>query len=384
MKFLGLIFRNMTHSTRRTVLTVLSIVIALFLFCTLRTVITALNATVEIADDTRLIVRRSTSLVFPLPRSYRDRIAGVEGVTGVSWGNWFGGQYQDPRNFFAKFGVDVDTYFDMYSELLVPADQMAAFKADRSGCLVGSTLARTYNFKIGDVIPIVGDIYPYPDGNEWRFTVRGIYDAREPDVDKNTMYFNWDYLNQTMGDPGIVGFYIVKLASARDAAAVSERIDGLFANSPYETKTETEAAFQAGFLSMMGNIGFLVSVIGAAIVFAITLVTFNTMMMAARERTKEIAVMKTVGFTDAAVLGLVVGEATLISLIGGALGIGLATLIWWGMQSNLAGFVPSFVVKPSTIGWGLVISLGMGILSGVIPAIQAARLPIARAFREGA
>jgi putative ABC transport system permease protein len=382
MKFLGLVFRNMTHSLRRTILTIASIFIALFLFTTLRTVITAFNSAVDVADDTRLIVRRSTSLVFPLPLAYRDRIAGVDGVTGVSWANWFGGMYQEPQNFFAKFGVDVNTYFDMYPELQVPADQMAAFKADRAGTIVGSGLARTYGFKIGDTIPIVGDIYPYPDGNEWRFTVRGIYDSDQADVDKNTMYFNWDYLNQTMGDPGIVGIYIVKLASASQGAAVSERIDAMFANSPYETKTETEAAFQASFVGMMGNIGFLISVIGAAIVFAIALVTFNTMMMAARERTKEIAVMKTVGFTDMAVLGLIVAEATIISLIGGAAGIGFATGLYAALKTNLGGFVPSFTVKPATILFGLGLSLAMGVLSGLIPAIQAARLPIARALRE--
>ncbi|HEX7879271.1 MAG TPA: FtsX-like permease family protein [Candidatus Eisenbacteria bacterium] len=383
MKFLGLIFRNMTHSRRRTILTILSIAVALFLFATLRTVLTAFNAAIEVADDTRLIVRRSTSLVFPLPVAYRDRIAGVNGVTAVSWGNWFGGIYQDPQKFFAKFGVDVDTYFDMYPELLLPPEQLAAFKADRTGCVVGSGLAKKYGFKVGDTLPIVGTIYPYPDGNEWRFTVRGIYTPETPDVDDLSMYFNWDYLNQTMGDPGIVGFYIVKLADSGQTAVVGDRIDGLFANSPYETKTETEAAFQAGFLSMIGNIGFLVSIIGAAIVFAIALVTFNTMMMAARERTKEIAVMKTLGFSDGSILGLIVAEATFISLIGGALGIGLATFLYWATGFDLMGFVPSFLVKPATIGYGLLLSLGMGVLSGLIPALQAARMPISRALREG-
>ena len=382
MKFVGLILRNMTHSLRRTLLTIASIAVALFLFSTLRTVITAFNAAVEVADETRLIVRRSTSLVFPLPLAYRDRIAAVEGVSGVSWANWFGGEYQEPKNFFAKFAVDVDTYFDLYPELLIPPDQMAAFKADQTGCLVGSALAKKYGFKIGDTIPIVGDIYPYPDGNEWRFVVRGIYEPETPDVDANTLYFNWDYLNQTMGDRGIVGIYIVKLASASQTAAVCQRLDATFANSSYETKTETEAAFQASFVGMMGNIGFLVSVIGAAIVFAIALVTFNTMMMAARERTKEIAVMKTLGFTDGAVLGLIVAEATLISLIGGVLGIGLATAAYNLTGFNLGGFVPSFMVKPSTVLLGLALSLAMGILSGLIPAIQAARMPIAQALRE--
>lgn len=380
MKFAGLVFRNMLHSKRRTILTVLSIMVALFLFATLRTVVTAFNAAVATADDTRLIVRRSTSLVFPLPMAYYDRLTRVDGVEGVSWANWFGGIYQEPKNFFAKFAVDVNSYFDLYPEIVVPPDQMAAFKAERTACIVGSGLAKKYGFKVGDTIPIVGDIYPHPDG-EWRFVVRGIYTPGKDDVDANTMYFHWDYLNQTIGDAGMVGIYVLKLTDPGLTAAVAQRVDALFANSNAETKTETEAAFQLGFVSMLGNIGLLVAIIGSAVVFAIVLVTFNTMMMAARERTKEIAVMKTLGYPDGLIFGLLVAESTLISLLGGALGLTIAAVTYAATNFTAGGLVPSFTVKPQTMLLGFGLSLVMGISSGVVPAIQASRLKIAEALR---
>jgi putative ABC transport system permease protein len=381
MKFLGLVIRNLFHSRRRTIFTILSITIALFLFTTLQTVITAFNSAVEFADAARLIVRRSTSLVFPLPLAYRERIAAVDGVTGITWANWFGGVYQDPKQFFAKFAVDSKTYFDIYPEIEVPADQMKAYQSERTATIVGEGLAKKYGWKIGDTIPITGTIYPHPDG-EWRFIVRGIYHPRSSDVDANTMYFHWDYLNQTFQEAGIVGIYIIRLASPDLSARVASDIDAAFANSPAETKTETEEAFQASFISMMGNIAFLVNAIGAAVVFAILLVTFNTMMMAARERTGEIAIMKALGYGDGLILVLVIGEALLISLTGGLLG----TLGAWGfftlIKFNAGGMVPSFIVKPTTIVFGILLSITMGILSGIVPAVQASRLRIAQAFRE--
>jgi putative ABC transport system permease protein len=384
MKFLVLVLRNMVRSKRRTFFTVGSILVALFLFATLRTVVTAFNSAVEVADDTRLVVRRSTSLVFPMPLSYRDRIAQVEGVSGVTYANWFGGEYQEPQNFFAKFAVDADTYFEIHPEYLMPPDQLAAFKGERTACIVGSGLAQKFGFKIGDTIPILGTIFPHPDGGEWRFVVRGIYEPETAGVDPNTMFFRWDYLNETIGDAGMVGFYVVKLDDPSRTVSVIGTIDEKFANSSYETKTETEAAFQAGFVSMMGNIGFLVTVIGSAVVFAIVLVTFNTMMMAARERTRELATMKALGFTDATILGLIMAEATLLSLAGGVLGLLLAVGVSPVIGAQLSGFVPSFVVKPSTVGWGLLLSLGMGLFSGLVPAIQASRLSIAGALRQHA
>lgn len=378
MKFLRLIYRNLFHSRRRTILTVASITVALFLFATLRSIITAFDASVKVADAARLITRSSIAIVFPLPISYKEKIAQVPGVEMVTWGNWFGGQYKNEPYAFAQFAVDKDNYFKMYSELVVPPDQMAAFQAERTACIVGEGLAKKFNIKLGDVIPITGTIYP----GQWEFPVRGIYKPAKPDVDGNTMYFRFDYLDQKMGGGVDAGFYVSKLASASQAATIGVAIDEKFANSADETRSETEAAFQMGFISMLGNISFLVGIIGAAVIFAILLVTFNTMMMAARERTSEIAVMKTLGYPDNLILFIVIGEAILISVVGGFLGTFGAWALFAAVPSNLGGFVSNMRVMPSTFGLGIGLSIAMGVLSGLVPAIQASRLKIVEAFRQ--
>ena len=380
MRYLRLVLANLMRSKRRTFLTVSSIAIALFLFCTLRTVITSFEASVRASEATRLVVRHGASLVFPLPLSYRDRLSQVTGVTGVSYGNWFGGVYQDPKNNFAQFAMDVPTMFDLFPDTVVPPDQLAAFKAERTSCLIGAGLAKKFGWKIGDTVPILGTIYP----GEWRFTVRGIYRGKTKDVDENTLFFHWDYLNESLpeGRKNYVGIYWIRIASPSMAAAVSERVDDMFRNSAQPTKTETEKAFQAGFISMIGNVQLLLAIIGSAIVFAIMLVTVNTMMMAARERTTEIAVLKTLGFSDGLILRLVGGEALLVSLVGGVLGCGLAALIFHQLDFTGGGFFPNFRVLPETVVAGLLLALLLGLLSGLVPALSAARLRIANALRK--
>jgi len=380
VRFFSLIVANLMRSKRRTFLTVSSIAIALFLFCTLRTVITSFEASLRASEATRLVVRHGASLVFPLPLSYEDRLARVPGVTGVTYGNWFGGVYQDPKNQFAQFAMDVSTMFDLFPDTVLPEDQKRAFLAERTACIVGRGLAKKFGWKIGDTVPILGTIYP----GEWRFAVRGIYEGRTKDVDENTLFFHWDYLNESLpqGRKDYVGIYWLRIASPSMAAAVSGRVDDMFRNSSQPTKTETEKAFQAGFISMIGNVQLLMTILGSAIVFAIMLVTINTMMMAARERTTEIAVLKTLGFSDGLILRLVGGEALLVSLIGGALGCGLAALIFHEMDFTGGGFFPNFRVLPGTILAGLLLAVLMGVLSGAWPAVSAARLRIANALRR--
>jgi len=380
VRFFGLIVANLMRSKRRTFLTVFSIAIALFLFCTLRTVITSFEASLRASEATRLVVRHGASLVFPLPLSYEDRLARVPGVTGVTYGNWFGGVYQDPKNQFAQFAMDVSTMFDLFPDTVIPEDQKKAFLAERTSCIIGRGLAKKFGWKIGDTVPILGTIYP----GDWRFVVRGIYAGRTKDVDENTLFFHWDYLNESLpqGRKDYVGIYWLRIASPSSAAAVSERVDDMFRNSAQPTKTETEKAFQAGFISMIGNVQLLLTILGSAIVFAIMLVTINTMMMAARERTTEIAVLKTLGFSDGLILRLVGGEALLVSLIGGALGCGLAALIFHELDFTGGGFFPNFRVLPGTILAGLLLAALMGVLSGVAPAVSAARLRIATALRK--
>ena len=380
MKYLGYIGAHLWRYKRRTFLTVSSIAVALFLFCTLRTVMTSFDAALRASADTRLVVRHAASLVFPLPLSYRERLMQVEGVSGVSYGNWFGGIYQDPKNQIAQFAVDVPTFLKLFPEIDIPADQAAAWQSERTSCIVGATLAAKYGFKIGSTIPIQGTIYP----GEYRFAVRGIYKGKTADIDENTLYFHWDYLNESM--PATrkdwVGIYWIEIPSGDVAAGVSARIDDLYANSAQPTKTETEKAFQASFLSMMGNVSLLLTILGSAILFAILLVTINTMMMAARERTTEIAVLKTLGYDDGLVLRLVAAEAILISLAGGLLGCGAAWVIFQRVDFTAGGMFPNFTVLPATVGLGLVLALAMGLVSGLVPAIQAGRLRIATALRK--
>ena len=380
MKFLWLVFAHLLRSKRRTFLTVSSIAIALFLFCALRTVMTSLDAGIRASDDTRLVVRHAASLVFPLPLAYRDRLLQIPGVTRVGYGNWFGGYYQDPKNNFTQFAVDVESFFDLYPEVLLPAAERSAFEAERTACIAGQALVDKYGWKIGDVIPITGTIFP----GTWPLTLRGIYKAATPDADENAIFFNWEFVNESIpeGRRDFVGIYWIKIASASDAPAVSARVDALYENSARPTKTETEKAFNAGFISMMGNVSLLLTILGSAIVFAIMLVTINTMMMAARERTTEIAILKTIGFSDGLVLGLTAAESMLVSLAGGLLGCGVAAVLFRRLDFTAGGMIPNFRMLPETFLMGVGLAVVMGILSGAAPAFLAARLQIAGALRK--
>ena len=380
MKYLAYITAHLWRHKRRTFLTVSSIAIALFLFCTLRTVMTSFDAALRASAETRLVVRHAASLVFPLPLAYKQRLEQMEGVTAVSYGNWFGGIYKDPKNQFTQFAVDAPTFLSIFPEVDVPPDQAEAWRAERTSCLVGATLATKYGWKIGDVVPITGTIYP----GEYHFTIKGIYKGKTADVDENGLYFHWDYLNETM--PPVrkdwVGIYWLEIPKGDLAPSVSKRVDDLYANSSQPTKTETEKAFQASFISMMGNVSLLLTILGSAILFAILLVTINTMMMAARERTTEIAVLKTLGYTDGLVLRLVGAEAILVSLFGGAIGCLAAWAVFQRADFTAGGMFPNFTVRPETVGFGLVMALVMGLMSGLVPALQAGRLRIANALRK--
>ena len=284
-------------------------------------------------------------------------------IESVGYGNWFGGFYQDPKNQFAQFAVDVPTFFQIYPEVLLPADQRAAFERERTACIIGRDLAKKYGWKLGDVVPITGTIYP----GDWRLTVRGIYAGKTEDIDENTIFFNWDYLNEAMpeGRKNWVGIYWLKIKSASQAPGVSDRVDAMFENSPQPTKTETEKAFQAGFISMMGNVSMLLAILGSAIVFAIVLVTVNTMMMAARSEPRNRG-LKTLGFTN----GLICvgrGGALILSVVGGLLGA-----VWHRLFRNVdfTRAASSRIPRPSgEVGYGM-LSRGDGPLSGVVPAIR--------------
>ncbi|MBM3321711.1 MAG: ABC transporter permease [Candidatus Eisenbacteria bacterium] len=378
MRFFPFILRNALRSKRRTILTVLSIVVSMFLYCTIRTVITSFDASLETADAARLITRRSTSLTFFLPLSYKDRLAQIPGVSAVAYGVWFGGIYIDERNFFAQYAIDADEYVPMYSEYLITPEEREAFRRERTACIIGEKLVEKYGFKTGDAITLRGTIFP---GN-WDLTVRGIARPRTKNLDTNFLLMRWDLVNERMGRFNQVGWYVVKLSDPARAGEVARTIDRAFANSPAETKTETEKAFQLGFLSMLGNIRAVVFAIGSAIVIAILLVSMNTMMMAARERTREVAVLKALGFTDRTVLGMILAESLLISLTGGVLGAGIARVVYDASGFTAGGFFPSFFVTGGTIARALGIAAAMGLLSGAIPAADAFRLRVVDALRH--
>jgi putative ABC transport system permease protein len=378
MRFVGLVWANLARKKLRTTLTIGSFAVALFLFGLLVTIRGAFSGGADVAGVDRLTVINKTSLIMPLPYSYRDRLLQASGVAAVTFATWFGGVYQDERNFFPQFAVDRDTWFKVYSEYVVPKEQLANLMRDRQGCLVGRSLAKRFGWKVGDRIPLRGTIWT----GTWEFNLDGVYEGNRPDVDTGQMLFRYDYLEeQRRFGKGTVGWYVVKLTNPDDAVRVSEAIDGGFANSPYETLTQTEKAFAASFAKQMGNIGLLVLTIGAVVFFTLLLVTGNTMAIAVRERTAEFAVLKTVGFSNPDILGLVLGEAVLIAGLGGVLGLAFAKLFTLGGDPT-RGMLASFYLPWSSVGLGFGLALAVGAAAGALPAVSAMRLEVVDALRR--
>ncbi len=378
MKFLPFVLRNLLRKKTRTLLTIGSIAVALFLFGLLVTIETALNAGVDVAGADRLIVRNRTSLIMPLPLSYQERIRQIEHVSEATYATWFGGIYQDERNFFAQFAIDTDTYREVYPEFLIPGDQWQAFLADREGAVVGRTTADRFDFEVGDRIPIQGTIWP----GTWEFNIRAIYEGARQGDDESMFWFHWKYLEERrpFGE-GTVGWYTVQVDDPDHAVGVAEAVDARFANSPYETSTETEQAFAAGFAKQIGNIRLLILSIGAVVLFTLLLVTGNTMAMTVRERVPELGVLKTLGFGDVAVLLLVLTESLILALVGGALGLGLAKL--FTMRGDpTGGMLPVFYLSPGEMATGFAIAAVVGLAAGTIPALSAMRLRIVDALRR--
>jgi putative ABC transport system permease protein len=383
MRVLKLVFKNSLRHKLRTSLTVVGIAIAVTAFGLLRTVVTAWNGGVESSAANRLIVRQAVSFIFTLPFAYRDRITKVPGVETVSYQNWFGGVYIDRNQFFARIAVDPATLSDVYPEYVIPPDQYEQFKNERNACIIGRDIAERYHLKIGDIMPIEGDIYP----GHWEFVVRAIYQPRDKTVDASQMLFQWDYLNERMkqdspGRANQVGWYIVKIADPSKAAEVSEQIDALFKNSDAETKTETERAFQQGFIAASSSIISAMNFISFVIIGIIMLVLGNTMIMSARERTREYAVFKTLGFSGGHLIGLIAGESFLISFIGGALGLALTLPIVQMFQAFIPkGWFPVFNVEPITIILAGLSALVVGIAASLFPIQRALRTKIVDGLR---
>jgi len=382
MRFSRLIWVNLVRKKIRLLLTLGSFAVALFLFAFLAVVRAAFGRGADVASASRLVTINRVSIIQPIPLSYRDKILRIPGVTSVTHDNWFGGVYQDEKNFFPQFAIDPENQRQVYSELIVPDDQWKAFLKDRQGAIVGARTAKRFGWKIGDRIPIKTTIYG--GGGAWEFVIDGIYHGQRPQDDETQFWFQWDYFEERVpqGFKGLAGWYTVKLDSPDDALRVVKAIDAEFANSPYETKTETESAFAASWVKQFGNIELLILTIGSVVFFTLLLVTGNTMAISVRERTGELAVLKAIGFKDGSILSFVLAESLAIALCGGLLGLGFAMLAIPALGAALNGMLPQLVLSKSILGAGIGFALLVGACSGVLPGIGAMRLRVVDAFRR--
>jgi len=382
MKLLKIIFKNTLRHKLRTGLTILGIAVAVLAFCLLRTVIHAWYAGVEASAANRLITRNAISLIFPLPLSYLAKIKQISGVTGVTYANWFGGIYIDEKHFFPQFAIDSKSFFDLYPELVIPENQKNTFMRERKACIVGQKLVNKYGWKIGEVIPLRGVIFP---GN-WEFVLRGVYHGNQKSVDETQFFFHWDYLNEQVKlvSPlrnNQVGWYAIRLADPFKAAETAQIIDQTFKNSLAETLTETEKAFQLGFIAMTEAIVISIKVISIVVIIIIMIVLANTMAMTARERVAEYAVLKTLGFGGGTIFLLITGESILIALAGGILGVGLTFPVVGLVARPLEMFFPVFMIYPLTLWMALGTSLAVGLMAALFPVYRAIHIRIADGLR---
>jgi len=383
MKILKLVFKNAFRHKLRTFLTIFGIAIAVIAFGLLRTVVTAWYVGVEGSQADRLVTRHAVSFIFPLPYSYLDKINNVEGVKEVTFLNWFGGIYIDKNNFFARFAADAETILEVYPEWSLTEKEKEDFKKERNACIVGVEIAKTYGFKIGDVITLEGDIYP----GRWDFVVRGIYEPKYETTDATAMVFHWDFINERMKEESPerandIGWFAIRIDNPDDAAKVSSQVDALFENSTAETKTETERAFQQGFIAASSAIIEGMNAISFIIVGIIMLVLGNTMIMAARERTREYAVFKTLGFSGSHLVGLIMGESLVISALGGGLGLALTYPIVAFFESVIPkGWFPIFQIEPITLILAISAIIIIGLASSIFPIQRALSTKIVDGFR---
>jgi putative ABC transport system permease protein len=381
------------RSLLRTLLTAGSVAVALFLYCSLRTVITSIDRTVTQGNSSRLIVQSAVSLFAHLPISMQGKLEPVAGVKGVTHWTWFGGLYIDERNFFARFMVDVPTMRRTYGDLSPKPDMKLVegsweeFEKDRTGCIVGRALFDRFRdaegkslFAVGDVVPVLGDIYP----GDYRFTVRGIYESVNPNFDQQTMFFHWGYVDEVAGRPGEVSTFTLLLDDPDRAPEVAQTVDDMFRSSATRTQTLTEQAFNMQFKGMWGNIPVFLSFIGGAVLFAAFMVTLNTLLLNGRERITEVGVLKTLGFPGASIGAMNLVEALGLCGLGGAFGTGVALFLFNASPFGriMDTFVPGFRLVPATAGEAMAIALLLGLVSGAVPGLLAARIPVVSALRR--
>jgi putative ABC transport system permease protein len=382
MYLLNLILRNALRHRLRTLLTVLGLLVAILSFGLLQTVVDAWYTGANSAAPDRLVTRSAVSLVVPLPVHYRDKIRAIDGVRSVASANWFAGVYQEPKNFFPQFAIDPVTYLAMYPEYRIHPDQLRDFMRDRKGAVVGRKLADTYGFKLGDVVPLKGTIFA---GN-WEFVVRAIYEGATPKTDTSQFFFHWEYLNETVRTrapqrANQVGVFVVQVRDVSRAAEISAAIDAQFRNSPAETLTETEKAFQIGFIKQTEAIVIAIRIVSFVVIFIILAVMANTMAMTARERIAEHATLKALGFGPGFLGGLIYGESLAIAFAGSALGVLLTFPVadWFG--AKMGTLFPVFEVSGETVWLQFACALVVGVAAAMVPAYRAAQVRIVEGLR---
>ena len=381
MNALKLILRNALRHRLRTGLTVTGLLVAVLAYGLLQTVVDAWYAGAAASSRARLVTRNSISLVFSLPLSYENRVRGVDGVSAIARSNWFGGIYQEPKNFFPQFAVS-DNYLSLYPEFVLSDDQRSAFLRDRKGALLGRQLAHRYGFKLGDALPLRGTIYP----GTWEFIVRGIFDGADESKLTNLMLFHWDYLNETLRKSAParadqVGIYVLGIDNPDNAAAVSLAVDAVFKNSLAETLTETEQAFQLGFVAMSNQIIAAIRIVSYVVILIIMAVMANTMAMSARERTGEYATLKALGFGPGFLATLIFGESLAICALGGGLGLALTPPVAAAFRSLAGGIFPIFAVSTETLASQAACAFAVAVLAAIVPAVHAARVRVVDGLR---
>ena len=384
MKYLPLIWRNLWRRKFNTLFTTGAIFFSFVLFGALMAFRAAFSLGIDLAGADRLVMIHKVSFIQLLPGSYKERIRAVKGVKDVTHANWFGGIYQDPKNFIQNMAVDAESFLGLYPEFEVSDEHKKAFLADRTGAIVGVDTMARFGWKIGDRIPLQSPFYRKPDGTAWEFTIQGTYDSKVKGTDKTQFFFQYAFLDQVLRDTpfaGQVGWYVIKVENPQESAELATRIDALFANSSYETKTATEKAFVSNFAKQIGDIGAIIVAIVAVAMFVILIVTANTMVHAVRSRTNELGVLKAVGFTDRLILMMVLFESCAIAIVGGGLGLAVSwAIISRGDPTN--GLLPAFYFPAPALIGGVVLVLALGIAAGAIPAWQAGRLRIVEALRR--
>jgi putative ABC transport system permease protein len=377
MKYLPIVWRNLLRRKVRTLFTIGAIFIAFVLFGILVAVRAAFSMGVDLAGADRLMVLNKITIIQPLPSSYGNRIRQIEGVKDITHANWFGGYYQETKNQFPNMAVEPESWLRMYPEFEVAPEAKKAWLADRSGAIVGVDTMKRFGWKVGDRVPLQATIFRRPDRSAWEFNIVGTYDSPVRGTDKTQLFFHWDYLDEALREStfaGQVGWYVIKVADPDQAPAIAKRIDSVFANSPTETKTDTEKAFVAGFAKQMGNIDLMTQLITAAALFMILLVSAITMAQSVRERTNELAVLKTLGFGDGRILAMVLAESCTIAALGGALGLAVSWVLVSVGGEMIRAYLPAFYFPSSELVIGGVLVLALGVIAGSLPAWNAGRL----------